>query len=86
MLYARDCACGVMLCPLCFTVQSLLNDEQLIQVEEVANKTEEALNKGQFEQATQLWNEAEGLIEKVGEREGRGEGRKGGGRMEEERG
>ena len=46
----------------------------------MANKTEEALKKGQFEQATQLWDEAETLIEQV--REGERAGEKWGGRME----
>ena len=46
-------------------VQSLLNEEGLAKVERVANMTQEALNQGNYAQATALWGEAEGVIESV---------------------
>jgi serine carboxypeptidase 1 len=44
-------------------VQSLLNEEGLAKVERVANMTQEALDQGNYAQATQLWGEAESVIE-----------------------
>ena len=46
-------------------VQSLLNEEGLAKVERVANMTQEALDQGNYAQATQLWGEAESVIESV---------------------
>ena len=57
-----------------FLPQSLLNEEQLQKVNEVANRTQEALDKGEFAEATQLWGEAENLIEEVWEGGGRERG------------
>ena len=58
--------------------QSLLNEEELQKVNEVANRTQQALDKGEFAEATELWGEAEDLIEEVlegkRERERGGEG------------
>ena len=45
--------------------QSLLNEVDLQRVQLVANMTEQALKDGQYAQATELWDQAEGLIEEV---------------------
>ena len=45
--------------------QSLLNGVQLTKVQEVANATQEALDNGNYIDATNLWSEAEDIIESV---------------------
>ena len=45
--------------------QSLLNEDGLAQVEKVANMTEQALDQGHYADATDLWGEAENIIEEV---------------------
>ena len=45
--------------------QSLLNQVQLTKVQKVANETQEALDNGNYLDATNLWSEAEDVIESV---------------------
>lgn len=45
--------------------QSLLNEVELEKVQKVANRTQEALDEGKYAEATQLWGEAEDVIESV---------------------
>jgi serine carboxypeptidase 1 len=45
--------------------QSLLDDKGLAEVSIVAEKVLDAVNKGLYKEATQLWEEAEMVIEKV---------------------
>jgi serine carboxypeptidase 1 len=44
---------------------SLLNEKGLSEVQQVANMTEQALNAGQYAQATELWGQAEDIIEEL---------------------
>lgn len=48
-----------------FIFQSLLDDQGLAEVSEVAEQVLDAINKGFYKEATQLWGKAETVIEKV---------------------
>lgn len=45
--------------------QSLLDDKGLAEVSSVAEEVLDAINKGYYKEATQLWQKAEMVIEKV---------------------
>lgn len=53
--------------PLCcsFALQSLLDDQGLAEVSQVAEQVLDAVNKGLYKEATQLWGKAEMVIEQV---------------------
>lgn len=48
-----------------FVFQSLLDDNGLADVTAVTKEILDAINKNQFELATELWGKAEGIIEEV---------------------
>lgn len=53
--------------PFCsrFVFQSLLDDQGLAEVSQVAEQVLDAVNKGLYTTATQLWGKAETIIEQV---------------------
>lgn len=48
-----------------FVFQSLLDDQGLAEVSQIAEEVMDAVNKGLYKEATQLWGQAEVIIEQV---------------------
>lgn len=49
----------------CFAFQSLLDDQGLAEVSQVAEQVLDAINKRLYKEATELWEKAEMVIEQV---------------------
>lgn len=48
-----------------FVFQSLLDDQGLAEVSQIAEEVMDAVNKGLYKEATQLWGQAEVIIEQT---------------------